>query len=276
MLKNKGQDISIALKNRYKDGYRFDNSKYWKEYYVQKLKGSNLGREKRYANFLTSLVGKNSEVLDVATGYGFLPLEMIKLGLNVTCCDVFEDMIKTAKKYFKDNGYSIKIVKSDVINLPFGKDSFKLLTAVSILEHLTLSESSKFFIPSLRKIVKKGGYVLIHVPVKSVVTRFKKFYRIFIKRDVPRWAIDDDGDVTHKIWFSAEDYFDILLNFGLNPKYITFNFVRSNEKLIWIKFLNALMSLFDGKFYKIENGQMNLFQKFMAKFAVSCAFVCKN
>lgn len=269
--------VSKAIKNRFKDGYRYDNSQYWKEYYATKLRNKSFSREKRYANFFTELLPVGSTILDVASGYGFLPVEMAKKGFKVTCSDVFEGMMQLAKKYFKENNCLIKIVKSDAVSLPFDKGSFDMITAMSIFEHLTLSESSKYFIPSLKRIVKKGGFIMIHVPVKSLITKLKRFYRLKIRKDLPKWAIDDDGDVTHKVWFSAHDYFNILLNLGLKPKYVTYNFMRSNENIPLLKLFNMFMSRIDGKFYKIKSGIFEkIVHRFYSSIAVSCAYVCQK
>lgn len=272
------EGIKQALKNRFRDGYRFNNSNYWKHYYSNKLINKDFDREKRYAYFLSHLLSRGANLLDVASGYGFLPVELEKQGMKVVCSDVFDEMILLAKGYFKKNNSSIKFIKSDVVNLPFKKASFDAVTAISIFEHLTLGESSRHFIPSLKRIVKKNGYIMIHVPVKSILTVIKKFYRKSIKHDLPSWAIDDDGDVTHKIWFSVRDYHSILLNLGLKPKFITYNFIRSNESVFFVKFINKVVSGLDGKFYKLDNSNSihKIKHRIYSFLAVSCAFVCQK
>lgn len=53
-----------------------------------------------------------------------------------------------------------------------------------------------FYLKSIG-VVQDEGIVLIHVPVKSAVTMLKKFVRRNIVHDLPSWAVDDDGDITH-------------------------------------------------------------------------------
>ena len=82
--------LKKAVCSRDVSGFRFDNSKYWKKYYLNKIRNQDYIREHEYAVFLSKLVGKNVKVLDIATGYGFLPVEMSKLGLKVDCVDKYE------------------------------------------------------------------------------------------------------------------------------------------------------------------------------------------
>ena len=102
---------------------------------------------KKSKNFLLEAVVKlfmdlpKGKVLDLATGYGFLPVEMSKLGFEVTSLDRFDEMIELAKQYFLENKVNIKMVKSDVVRTPFKEKEFDIVTAVSIAEHL--SEKTK-------------------------------------------------------------------------------------------------------------------------------------
>jgi len=43
--------LKEAVKNRETLGFRFNNSKYWKRYYLNKVKNKNFAREHEYAFF---------------------------------------------------------------------------------------------------------------------------------------------------------------------------------------------------------------------------------
>lgn len=263
-----------ALKKREIRGIRFDNSNYWEKYYLGKLKDKDISREKNYANFF-SKVCKGGKVLDLATGYGFLPVEMKKLGFEVTGLDRFDEMIDLAKKYFRENKVDIKIVKSDVINTPFESGQFDVVTAMSIMEHLSEDEVKLDFIPEIRRVLRKRGYVLIHVPVKSCVTLAKKWFRKNIVKDLPCWAIDDDGDVTHKMWMSFDEYFDLLDKNGLKVKYVGFNFSRSNERIWWMRWLSVMLKKIDGEFYRFSAENKSLAVKIFVNLCSSVDYVCE-
>lgn len=266
--------LNEAVKSREVRGVRFDNSSYWRRYYIEKYKNRNTGREKSYAEFVSKLVkGKNA--LDLATGYGFLPVELKRFNFDVICLDEFDRMIEMAKEYFKENEVNMEIVKADVVDTPFKNSEFDLVTAMSILEHLSKEEISRDLIPEIKRVLKNNGWILIHVPVKSLVTRFKKWYRNKILKDLPDWAIDDDGDVTHKIWFSFEEYSNLLVKANLKIEYVGFNFIRSNEKIIWMKVLNWIFGKIDGGFYQ-NNNKRTFEEKFFANFCTSAVYICRK
>lgn len=76
---------------------------------------------------------------------------MHRAGFKVTCLDRYEEMMEMAKKYFSKYGVSMKIVKSDVTELPFKDKSFDLVTAMSIMEHLPIGEVGKTFLPEINR-----------------------------------------------------------------------------------------------------------------------------
>jgi 2-polyprenyl-3-methyl-5-hydroxy-6-metoxy-1,4-benzoquinol methylase len=268
--------LKEAVESRDVVGLRYDNSKYWKKYCSTKIKNRDFVREYEYAVFLKKFISKKAKVLDVATGYGFLPVEMSKLGFNVECVDKYKEMIEVANKYILRNNLVIKIYRADATCLPMDSASYDLVTAQSILEHFCFEEMTKKLIPEIKRVTKKNGLILIHVPIRSAVCILKKYYRKFIKNDLPKWAIDDDGDVTHKVWMSAPEYISELLKQKINIEFIRFNFIRSNETLMWMKALNRIFVTFGmNKFYKKES--LSKFKlKILSYLGTSVVLVCRN
>lgn len=248
-----GTTICEAINKRDLSGFRYDNSKYWKEYYATKLKLGDISRERSYAKFLYKLLGKNKRVLDVASGCGFLSVEMAKVGFKVEGADKYEDMIKLAKRYFSKKGYDINIYKTDITSLPIDNEVYDLVTAQSILEHFCYDEMVDVLLPELKRVIKKDGWLMVHMPVKSGVTFLKKYFRKYIKRDLPKWAIDDDGDATHKIWLTAQEYLHELKKQELDVKYFRFNFVRSNENINILRVFDRVLESWGGsRFHEIK------------------------
>ena len=147
-------------------------------------------------------------------------------------------MIEAANKYILKNNLSLKFYKADVTKLPMKSDSYDLVTAQSIFEHFCLKEMEIKLIPEIKRVVKKDGWILIHAPIKSGISIFKKYFRKYIKGDLPKWAIDDDCDVTHRILLSTDQYIQEFSKQNLKVMYIRFNFIRSNEIIVWMKVLN--------------------------------------
>lgn len=99
---------------------------------------------------------------------------------------------KTVSNYLKNRGYDIttcdfdKDLKPDIIadirNLPFKKNSYDLITAYEILEHIPYKDAKKC-LKSLSEISKK--YVIVSLPYSSIyfefILRFPLIKKIFKK-----------------------------------------------------------------------------------------------
>jgi ubiquinone/menaquinone biosynthesis C-methylase UbiE len=264
-----------AINCRDVKGFRFDNTEYWKKYYEKKDKIHDFFREKRYAKFLRSQLKDGSKMADLASGYGFLPLELQKLDIDITCVDKFPGMIEMTKKHFESNGENLKIKRADIVNLPFEDHSLEAVSAMSTLEHFPLNEVQEDILPEIKRVLKADGLLFVHMPVKSVMTLFKKNWRIYIKHDLPKWACDDDGDVTHKMWLTSEQYFDLIHKAGFKVNFVTFNFIRSNESDGIMKIANKILSLISHNFYPVgKKFSWNL--KLLSILATSVAFVSQK
>lgn len=226
-------DISEAKENRFKKFFRFDNSNYWLDYYAKKLKSSDVIREKLYAGIITKYSGKGSVVVDMASGMGFLLKALFEEGAKAKGVDLFEEMIESARKYLK--GTKIEILNRDVLDSGLKSESVDAITMVSIVEHFPKEEIETYLLPEMRRVLKSGGYLLVHCPVRSLMSRFARFIRMNLLRDLPEWAIDDDGDITHKVWLTGDEYIRLfemqgftLVNFdswltrsNLKPRFVT-------------------------------------------------------
>lgn len=217
-----------ARKNRFKKFFRYDNSEYWLEYYSKKLINDDTAREKLYAKIISNHVGKNAKVVDMACGIGFLLKELKKTGLNPEGVDLFPDMISSAKEYLKDD--SIKIHNCDILSAPYSKDSIDCISLISILEHFPLIEVVQNILPKMTSLLIAGGYLFVHCPVKTPTSILTRHFRKYIIRDLPSWAIDDDADITHKIWMTPKEYIRMIEQQGYTLINFDSRLTRSNMK----------------------------------------------
>lgn len=229
-----------ARKNRFKKFFRYDNSEYWLEYYSKKLINGDTAREKLYAKIISNHVDKNAKVVDMACGIGFLLKELKKIGLRPEGVDLFPDMISSAEEYLKDS--SIKIYNCDILSVPFSKESIDCISLISILEHFPLIEVVQNILPKMTSLLKTNGYLFVHCPVKTPTSVFTRFLRKYISRDLPEWAIDDDADITHKIWMAPKEYIKMIEQQGYNLINFDSRLTRSNMKP---EFLSNIMSVIE-------------------------------
>lgn len=97
---------------------------------------------------------KDKKVLDVGAGTGRLSLDLSSAGAKVTALDVSEEMLKVLKR----KNVRIETVVGDAESLPFGDNSFDVVTAAFLIVHL--KDPASFF-DEVYRVLKPGGKFLV-------------------------------------------------------------------------------------------------------------------
>lgn len=221
-------DLSEAKRHRFDRFFRYNNSSYWLGYYSRKLKNVNVVREVMYADIISRYVRDGKKVVDLASGMGFLLKELYSAKLDVEGVDLFPEMIAAAKKYL--GKIPVKIRQEDILTTSYKDSSLDAVVAESIIEHISMNEIEDNVMPEIKRILKKNGALLVHCPVRTPMSKLGRFVRRYIFKDLPTWAIDDDGDITHKIWLSPEEYIKLFEKHGFTFVNYDFWLTRSNMK----------------------------------------------
>ncbi|MCM8786155.1 MAG: class I SAM-dependent methyltransferase [Candidatus Omnitrophica bacterium] len=135
---------------------------------------------KKRVNFIKKIYSnRDCKILDVGCGTGALISLLNKEGYNVWGIDNSENMVKIANKRIPG-----KIIKGDMLNLPFPSESFDLVISVVSLHHLGNLNKVKTAIKEMARVTKKSGIILIweHNP--------NNLYWYFLMKRVPQ----DTGD----------------------------------------------------------------------------------
>lgn len=96
-------------------------------------------------------------VLDLGTGTGVLPRNMIRYGASFTGADVSENQIDEARKLTKECGMDINYVVSSAENIIFPDKSFDVVTACQC--HIYFDES--VVLPKIHNMLKDNGHYCI-------------------------------------------------------------------------------------------------------------------
>ena len=113
------------------------------------------------AEYLVNFTKKQNlkNILDVGCGTGKLVHYLNNHKLNAIGCDNSQLAVSLARKINKKG----TIVESSASKLKFKDQSFDLVTAISIIEHLNTKEAKQFLKESAR-VLKKNGFIFLVTP----------------------------------------------------------------------------------------------------------------
>lgn len=92
------------------------------------------------------------KILDVGCGTGKLVSYFQKQGFTAIGCDNAEEALKISKQ-----------IRASATKLPFIQNSFDLVTAISLIEHLSQKDASKFITEAYR-VLKPKGFIFLITP----------------------------------------------------------------------------------------------------------------
>ncbi len=121
---------------------------------------------------------KLKSLLDVGCGTGRMVKYFNDKNFKALGCDIYDDALKTARRI--NNKKSI--IKAPATKLPFKRSSFDMLTAISLIEHLTPREAEKF-IKEAKRVLKPGGFIFLVTPNYSTPIRLLQGKKWFAYSD---------------------------------------------------------------------------------------------
>lgn len=156
----------IIRETRY--GQRYQNRRNWLEwqeydqYISHLLHGSaeaqvrplNIARIQTISNMVSS-IGRGLRVLDIGCGSGVISEQIWKLGNSVTCADMPTIAGLAHKRQ------SLLVIAADAEHLAFSPNSFDVILALELLEHLW---NPKVFLDEAYRILGPDGHLIVEVP----------------------------------------------------------------------------------------------------------------
>ena len=138
---------------------------------------------------------KNYKVLHIAPEQEFLRKFKKMKNLEYTSADLFSPIVD---------------VKADILDLPFADESFDVVICNHVLEHI---EDDRKAMSELYRVMKKGGWGILQVPMKNSL---EKTYEDFTITD-PKERQKNFGQYDHVRWYGM-DYFDRLKSVGFDAE----------------------------------------------------------
>ena len=125
----------------------------WQITYIDRIKKHLLDKDFR-----------KKTLLDIATGRGYVAIEMAKLGMQVIACDLSFQSIKNLEKYKKQFSLkNLRLLSCPAEKIPLPDKSVALIVANAILEHIP---NEKEAIAEWKRILRPHGRMFIAVPLK--------------------------------------------------------------------------------------------------------------
>ncbi|MFV0388122.1 MAG: class I SAM-dependent methyltransferase [Pyrinomonadaceae bacterium] len=201
--------------------------------------------------------GKNLKILDVGCGTG-ANLEMLASYGDAEGVDVSDDALKFSR------AKGLKVHKGLAEELPFADDSFDLVTALDVVEHL---DDDIAGLREMNRVLRKGGKTLIFVPAFMWL-----------------WGVQDDIS-NHRIRYTKAQIVERMKEAGFQINRATFaNFTffapillgRTVMKITGTKpesENNINFSALNGLFGKIFASEAKILKRFNAPIGVSIVLV---
>lgn len=142
-----------------------------KDHPIALLRAENAVRNPWIANTIAQKKGAAQTILDIGCGAGLLSFHLAKEGHKVTGIDLSASSLALARK--KTDLLQAEFLEGDATKLPFAKESFDVVCAMDLLEHV---ESPQKVIEEASRVLKPGGIFFFHTFNRNPIS-----YLIIIK-----------------------------------------------------------------------------------------------
>lgn len=112
-------------------------------------------------------IGFHAEILDVGSGAGFFSNAAAKAGHEVTGLDISRTSLRVAE--LMDSTGRVKYVEGDAYRMPFPKESFDVVVAMDLFEHVSDPEK---IISEMSRVLRPGGIFFFRTINKTMISYF--------------------------------------------------------------------------------------------------------
>jgi len=117
------------------------------------------------------------KVLDGGSGSGMISVGFAILGADVTGVDITEECVENGKRNAARFGVSCRFLRGDLTCLDLG-ETFDIVYCWGVIHH---SADARKSFETLARHTKKGGEIVLAVYLKTALSRFWNFSRIFYR-----------------------------------------------------------------------------------------------
>ncbi len=159
---------------------------------------------------------KLHKILDVGCGTGRLVKYLNQNGFEASGCDNATEAVKKAIQLNSRN----LISKASANHLPFTKNSFDLVTAISVIEHLNKKQAGKF-LKEAKRVLKPKGFIFLVTPNFATPLRIIQGKNWFAY-----------SDPTHINFFTPKSLIKIMTKNNFSKPKLYFK-IKNSKSLDW-------------------------------------------
>lgn len=174
---------------------------------VALLRAENAIRAPWIAKEIKDRIGNSIKILDIGCGAGFLTNHLALEGHTVTGIDLSEPSLEIAKA--QDITKSINYINCHAYCLPFLNDSFDVVCATDVLEHV---EDPHLLIAEASRVLNTGGLFFFHTFNRNPLS-----YLLIIKG--VEWFVSNTPKNLHMypLFIKPQEIEDYLQFYNLEP-----------------------------------------------------------
>lgn len=223
----KNRIVNMLDKKDLKDQQNLSQQEYYDREYDSDFANKDFEWRKRYFKRLYEFLPekKNTLILDVASGQGYMTLKIAKLGYKLIATDISILGLERSYRHAKKEGIekNILFIAADLNRLVFKRNTFNFYILLHVLEHI---KNDKALVKNLIKYSEKKARFFIGVPIslKYTMPLLNPFY------------IRSDKNVGHQRRYTPDELKNLF-----KIKYKVLYEIYSGHL---IKIVGALLSLF--------------------------------
>ena len=223
----------------------------------------NKGRRQILNSLIKSMTDHtNLKILDVGCGPGGTSIAFNAFG-RVTGIDYSTTALKIALKRGLD------VFKSTLINVPVKDESFDLITALDVIEHI---QDEQQVLTEIKRMLKPDGFVVITVPAFQFLWSEHDVAVSHVRRyDIKslRKSLDDAGFTIIRVSYFVSFVFPLVALYRIMTR---FGIKKSNPK----PNMNKLPQLVNNMLERIMCVENSILKKFNFPFGVSIVCIVKK
>lgn len=193
----------------------------------------------RLANLKKMVPKSNGLVLDLGCGTAYMSNHYNKTAKNVVAVDVSEKILKLAKQNIKNK--NIFLSSMDAQKLAFKKESFDLIVALDVMEHL---ENDTLSLEECNRALKKKGKIFISVPAFQFLygKRDKNFghFRRYAKKELIKKLKNNNYNILNIRYWNTMGFIPYLISEKIFKKGLI-GPARKKQKGVFSKFLSKIL-----------------------------------